>query len=351
MEFEALSVEIRPKLPISRVMFLISYALNPSAWRDTGFDYGEEDSLLEALIPGFVLQVRQALRRGLLQGYRVEEEALVGVRGRIRFDDQLRSRFGIAPPVEVRFDEFTEDTDVNRLVKAAIRRLGRLRIRSDRARRALRNFDQALMRVSDVEYDPRRLPEVSWNRLNTHYRPAVELAKLILRSSSIELRRGRTRSATFLVDMNKVFEDFVVVALREALGLTEQQFPQGVGRSRLDRAGRVRLEPDISWWEDGDCVFVGDAKYKKVRAEGVNNPDLYQLLAYVVANRLPGGLLIYAAGEDEPAVHEVVHIGRRLEVITLDLRGDPDLILGRIQQVAQRVRSFGHWRALPRLAN
>jgi 5-methylcytosine-specific restriction enzyme subunit McrC len=340
MEFEALSVEIRPKLPISRVMFLISYALNPSAWRDTGFDYGEEDSLLEALIPGFVLQVRQALRRGLLQGYQVEEEALVGVRGRIRFDDQLRFRFGIAPPVEVRFDDFTEDIEVNRLVKAAIRRLGSLRIRSAQARLSLRSFDQALMRVSDVEYDPRRLPEVSWNRLNSHYRPAVELAKLILRSSSIELRQGQTQSATFLVDMNKVFEDFVVVALREALQLSEGQFPQGLGRSRLDRAGRVRLEPDISWWEDGDCVFVGDVKYKKVRAEGVNNPDLYQLLAYVVANRLPVGLLIYAAGEDEPAVHEIVYIDRRIEVMTLDLLGDPDRILGQIQQVAQRVEQL-----------
>src|SRR5690606_19613540 len=184
IELPALTVEIRPKLPINRVMFLISYALDPSAWRDTGFDFDEDESLLEALIPGFVFQVRQALRRGVLQGYRVEEEALAGVRGRIRFDDQLRSRFGIAPPVEVRFDDFTEDIEVNRLLKAAIRRLGRLRIRSSKARRSLRSFDQALMRVSDVDYDPRRLPEFDWNRLNAHYRTATELAKLILRSSS-----------------------------------------------------------------------------------------------------------------------------------------------------------------------
>ena len=201
IELPALTVEIRPKLPINRVMFLISYALDPSAWRDTGFDFDEDESLLEALIPGFVFQVRQALRRGVLQGYRVEEEALAGVRGRIRFDD------------------FTEDIEVNRLLKAAIRRLGRLRIRSIKARRSLRSFDQALMRVSDVDYDPRRLPEFDWNRLNAHYRTATELAKLILRSSSFELRRGNVRSAAFLVDMNKVFEDFVVLALRETLSL------------------------------------------------------------------------------------------------------------------------------------
>src|SRR5690606_22163318 len=257
-------------------------------------------------------------------------------------DDQLRSRFGIAPPVEVRFDDFTEDIEVNRLLKAAIRRLGRLRIRSIKARRSLRSFDQALMRVSDVDYDPRRLPEFDWNRLNAHYRTATELAKLILRSSSFELRRGNVRSAAFLVDMNKVFEDFVVLALRETLGLTEWEFPQGV-RTRLDRAGLVRLEPDISWWEDGICVFVGDVKYKKVRADGVNHPDLYQLLAYVVANQLTGGLLIYAAGEDQPAVHEVLHIDRRLEVMTLDLSGDPEVVLTQIREVARRVEYLRSW--------
>ena len=105
----SLAVEIRPKIPLDRVMFLISYALDPSKWRDTGFDFGVEDSLVEAVVPGFVRQVRRAFRRGVLQGYRVEEDALATVRGRIRFDDQIRRHFGIAPPIEVRYDEFTED--------------------------------------------------------------------------------------------------------------------------------------------------------------------------------------------------------------------------------------------------
>ena len=124
----SLAVDIQPKIRLDRVMFLISYALDPKKWRDTGFDFGIEDSLVEAVVPGFVRQVRRAFRRGVLQGYRVEEDAIATVRGRIRFDDQIRHRFGIAPPIEVRYDEFTEDIDPNRLIKAAIRRLRRIRL-------------------------------------------------------------------------------------------------------------------------------------------------------------------------------------------------------------------------------
>lgn len=128
-----------------------------------------------------------------------------------------------------------------------------MRMRSTVARRSLGLFDTALERVRLENYDPRRLPEIHYTRLNEHYRPAVELAKLILRSASFELRHGRVRASAFLVNMNDVFEDFVVVALREALRVTERAFPQGArGRSLyLDEGRMVSLEPDISWWEEG----------------------------------------------------------------------------------------------------
>jgi hypothetical protein len=74
-----------------------------------------------------------------------------------------------------------------------------------------------------------------------------------------------------------------------------------------------------------------------VSAAGIKHPDLYQLLAYTVAADLPCGLLLYAAGEGEPVVHEVVEVGKRLEVVTLDLSGNPDEILEQVAGVARRI--------------
>lgn len=336
----SISLEIRPKVPLDRLLFLISYALDPSSWHSTEFDLQPESSLVEAVIPAFIHHIGNAFRRGLLQGYRTEEEALATVRGRIRFDDQIRKRFGIFPPIEVRFDEFTEDIEENRLIRAAIERLGRLRLRSYSSRTTLRRFAAALAPVSLVEYEPRNLPEIHYTRLNERYRNAVELAKLILASSSLEFRHGDVRGTSFLVNMNKVFENFVVAALREALGLNERTFPQGALKKglRLDQTGRITLEPDISWWDGPLCTFVGDVKYKKVSAEGIKNPDIYQLLAYAIATNLPGGLLIYAEGEAEPNTHFVRYGDQELEVVTLDLSKSSEEILHRIQWVAQRVR-------------
>jgi 5-methylcytosine-specific restriction enzyme subunit McrC len=337
-----LAIEIRPKIPVDRVLFLVSYALDPRKWKAEQFIFAPERSLVEAVILSFVAQVRRSFRRGVLQGYRTEEAALATVRGRLRFDEQIREHFGLFPPIEVRYDEFTEDIEVNRLIKAAILRLGRLRIRSEEARRSLRAFDTLLANVAVIDYNPRRLPEVHYDRLNEHYKPAVELARLILRSISLELSHGRLPGCSFLVDMNQVFEDFLVVALREALHLSEKVFPQGVkGRQlRLDEAGQVHLQPDLSWWIGSSCVFVGDVKYKRVNASGIEHPDLYQLLAYATATGLPDGLLVYAAGEGEPVTHRVAYVGKELHIRTLDLSGTPDAIIGQVAKLGKEVKKL-----------
>ena len=85
---------------------------------------------------------------------------------------------------------------------------------------------------------------------------------------------------------------------------------------------------------------MGDAKYKRIRDSQVPNADLYQLLAYATALDLPGGLLVYAKGEREPAVHRVRHAGKRLVVAALDLAGEPRQVLVEIKEVADRVRDL-----------
>ncbi len=341
-----LAIEIRPKVEVAKAMFLLTYGLEAHRWPETGFDFQEEHSLVEAIVPGFLHQIDLAVRGGLLQGYRQEEDALQTVRGRIRIDEQLKRRFGIAPPIEVAFDEYTEDIDENRLIKGALDRLRRMPLRWAEGRRRLRRFDALLERVSPMEFDPRNLPEIVYTRLNERYRGAVELAKLILRSTAYEMHHGGIAGAAFLVDMNTVFENFVVVALRESLRLDARSFPQGARgkRLRLDRAGVVPLQPDISWWADKSCLFVGDVKYKRTaRSPDLHdhhNPDLYQLLAYLIAADLPEGMLIYAAGEAEPLVHEVVHVGKRLRVVTLDLGQEPSDILRRIDDIAHAIRQL-----------
>ena len=338
-----LTVEIRPKLSIERVLFLISHTLDRLDFPGEVVDLAQPPDLVEAMVRIFHDAVRQATGRGLLQGYQTREESLNVVRGRIRIEEQLRRRYGIAVPIEVRYDEFTPDIEPNRLLKAAVRRLAWLPQRSPNTRRLLSVMRAVFANVSTVEYRPTHLPEVPATPLNAHYQPALALARLILQSGAVELAAGKVESASFLIDMNKVFEDFVVVALREALDLTEYTFPQEAhGRDLwLDEGRDVRLKPDLSWWQGDRCVFVGDAKYKRTTVHGAQTHDIYQALAYALAAGLPSALLIYAHDDQdrvERVIYDIREARKRIEVDVLDLSGQPHEILDRVKHLAHKVR-------------
>ena len=128
-----------PKIGIPQLLSLACYAMGVFRSQDDSemFDFrrGIRERCLTCWRCCWPPRPARAFARGLLHGYRTEEEALYAVRGRIRFDEQIRRRFGIAMPVEVRYDEFTDDIRENRLVKAAVARLGEMRLRSPGARR------------------------------------------------------------------------------------------------------------------------------------------------------------------------------------------------------------------------
>ena len=337
VEIDGLSVLIRPKIGIPQLLSLACYAIGKVKFQSDDFDFPDEYALPDALALALASHARRAFSRGLLHGYREEEEALHTVRGRIRFDDQIRRRFGAPLPVEVRYDEFTDDILANRLVKAAALRLGAMRLRSPQARRGLGWIAGMLENVSPVEFPPNCVPDVAFDRLNEHYQGVLILSRLVLRHGSFEAGRGFVRASGFLMDMNVVFQEFVTTALREALGVSERVFLEKSIPS-LDEEGKVHLRPDLTWWQGGSCVFVGDAKYKRMHDRHVPNADLYQLLAYATALGLPGGMLIYAQGEAEPVVHEVRRSGKRLEVAALDLSGTLEQVLSRVKYLARTIR-------------
>ncbi|HUN32668.1 MAG TPA: hypothetical protein VMU95_11695 [Trebonia sp.] len=72
---------------------------------------------------------------------------------------------------------------------------------------------------------------------------ALRLAELVLRATSVEHAAGMVAVNGFLLNMPQLFEDFVTVALREAL---EGSFSGRVVAQARDPLKRSRQFPDFS---------------------------------------------------------------------------------------------------------
>ena len=142
-------------------------------------------------------------------------------------------------------------------------------------------FVQCSTRLGLAAYS-RGVPEVHYTPLNNHYRSAVELARLIIDNSSLELFHGKVTGASFMLDMNQVFEQFLYVALGESLELSESQW-KTQKHLTLDEEKSINLYPDLFWHIGNRALFVGDAKYKRITSTDFPNADMYQMLAYCTA--------------------------------------------------------------------
>lgn len=331
-----LAVRIKPKVEIARLLFLLGYTAHGSSWQASTVELGTSDDLVPAIAAALWRQLSRAIHQGLLPGYVTVEEASPVLRGRLRESAQLAARHGLPLPLEIRHDEFTVDIAENQILRTAAERMLVVpRVDDESAwmlRRLLRDF-------ADVSSVPAGDPVPPWlpTRLNARYHAALRLAELVLRATSVEHATGTVAVNGFLIDMPHLFQDFVTVALREAVEGAHGGRVVAEPLHHLDEAGQVRLYPDIVWSVGGRPVAVVDAKYKAEKPRGYPNADLYQMLAYCTVLGLNTGHLVYARGNEEPRRHVVRLSGVEIVCHSLDLDQPPQALRGEIEDLGRKV--------------
>lgn len=334
-----LQVEVWPKekVKLAHLLFMLGYAADPG-FRPELVDAEAHDELWPALAESLARLCDRALLGGVLQGYRAVEESSSVVRGRIRVADQLRRHPGRVSPTEITYDEYMTDIPENRILRTALRRMRAVPgLRSDVAAR-LSHLDNRLDGVGVLRRGA-SLPSWRPTRLNARYLPALRLAELVLRNTAAQAGDDGIEVAAFVVSMWKVFEDFVTVALREAISehghRAVAQERWHFDAPRRDGVSRVPMAIDLLEYDGQRPVMVYDAKYKAAAADGrYPNADFYQMLAYCTAVGLDRAVLVYAQG-GHPVDRRVLNSAVTIREWPLDLSLSPGEMLASIRQAVE----------------
>jgi McrBC 5-methylcytosine restriction system component len=324
-----LVVRVRPKVGELQVLRLLARAHGLAGLNldDSLVPVQADPELTSVLAVLFAREATTALATGPFRGYRSEDHTLNVLRGRVRLREQELRRFGQLVPLEVTFDEWTADTDENRRIGAATRRLLALGPLPVDVRDRLLRVDRLL---ADVQLPPPGAQLRPWlaTRLNLRLHRLLQLADLVLAHSTIEHRAGGIQVHGYVLSMSWLFERLVTQLLGERPG-SVRVVPQRT--SALDAAARLTIKPDFVFLDGPAVVAVADTKYKLLDDSGkFPNADAYQLITYCARLGLDTGHLIYAAGDPCPDPYEITGTGVRLAVHAVDLAQD---IAGLEQQI------------------
>jgi len=333
----SLRLSIRSKAGLRNALMLLAYALKVD-WGADDFPYDLED-LSQAIAWWFDREAARAMRHGLHRDYVDRTETLTTLRGRPAIQRQIAAHPGRRSPIVCSFQEYGEDTELNRVIKAAHNSLLRMpdldRAVSQRLRQRAR---RVLGEVSSIEYSPAAVPMIPLTRLHRPWQPAFRLASLILRRQALRDETGRIRGTAFLIDMNVVFQRFMEAIVRERAAASGCRLEAAVSRHLTSPGARadgravaaLQVRPDLVLMRGSVPAAVGDAKYKDPRGE---IDDVYQLVTYCVRLGLERGLLVYC-GAAPLCERRILDSSLTVATIGVDLTGSPGSVLAQARAAA-----------------
>ena len=295
----------------------------------------QRDDLLEVLIRLFADRLLVAVRRGLPHRYRLREDDLPLLRGKLNVPRQL-TRYAIrADRLACSFDELSVDTPLNRVLKAAVVRLAA----TTRSAANSRRLAELVARFEFVGDSANPFAEpVRLDRTNTAFHRLHRMARLLLGGDWQSTTTGAVEGDALLFPMNELFEEFVGLTLRAALS-PQPVHLQHTGRYALEGQQRrlFALRPDIV--VNGDLVI--DTKWKELKPGeptlGVEQADVYQMLAYARAYEATRLVLLYPwrEGLDRPGILQrwrVAGTSTLFDIASVDV-GEPDSVRQTLREI------------------
>ncbi len=373
VRLEGATIEILPKLyrgsseppqhmAARNLLVLLAHAFDLGL-RDTGIAsvVSEHGDWFEALAALFAARLMDLWQRGPQRTYRSLDEDLPVLKGKLRVGEQLR-RPEQYQRLAVRYDEFTVDHPRNQVLRAAVELLWEItRLPANRRQLGiLREWLEQVTLLPPSAAAQMALPPLT--RLNRHYAPLVNLARLLLQRAAPYLTIGTHETYAFVFDMNQLFESFLTGLIRRhraailppsladaELLVQARSFRQHLALRDDDR--RVfPLKPDLALRLDGRAPLLVDMKYKLLDASsgrlGVAPSDFYQMMAYAHRFACPHVLLLYPqmSSMPDPLRHTFHLVGSpaHITVHTIDLCRDLTSPASRSLLIAELAEGFAH---------
>lgn len=326
-------------IKIQNIYYMLAYAFQEL--REDGYAQvatEEFDHFADLCAAILAKGIAKQIKRGLGREYIRHSDPLHSPRGKINVSASLKQLTVIHKQLVCEFDEYTENTYMNQILKSTallLIRSGDVRVEQKRALKKIMPYFNAVDTINPKA--------ISWSHLRYHrnnatYKMLMNICYLIIDGLLLTTQDGPRKLAAYLDDqrMNRLYEKFVLEYFR-------RHYPHfGAAASHVDwhvddgvATFLPAMKTDITLQYNGKTLIIDTKYYGRTMQTNsmydtrtMHSHNMYQIFTYVknkdtTQSGKVSGLLLYAKTDEEIVPDNDYKIsGNRISVKTLDLNTD-----------------------------
>ncbi len=248
--------------------------------------------LLEVFITMFLDEFDSVYKKGLMRSYVSSEENRTFLKGKLLFNEHIKSNLIHKERFFTSSDEFVLDIAPNRLIKSTLNFL--------KSKTSLNKFKiiKAMQMLDEVEFSKNYEKDFSFkiSRHFDYYENILSWCKVFLQNQSFAPYKGKNEAFALLFPMEKLFENYVAYMFKLA-NPSENIKTQSSGKYLISKNDEkcFMLKPDLYI----ENKMILDTKWKipddneDEKKHGISQSDLYQMFAYANKYEIKEIYLIY----------------------------------------------------------
>ena len=315
-----LTLVLQPKVPIANLLGMVEVAYGLESFHLLAGQVMASTipDLYDRLTRLLVERILAQIQRGLYRPTQLHEERTTYVRGRLQIRELIRQPLQVGVPCV--YHEPSVDVIENRILYWTLHRILQGGLATDGTQALARRALRILQPVITLEpYRPIDCRGRRYTRLNHDYASLHALCAFFLEACGPSHLPGDVESVPFVVNMARLYEQFVAAWLQTHLSVTWQLQIQ----ERHPLSGELHFAIDLVLYdrEKGRPIAVLDTKYKRPDY-GPDTADVAQIVAYAAAKGVADAILIYPQSLTAPL--DTVVGGVRVRTLVFALDGNLD---------------------------
>ncbi len=338
-------------IPVRNIYYMLAYAfqvLNEDGYRNVATE--QFDNVAELCAAILTKGVSIQLKRGLGRDYISKTETLSGLKGKIDITESIKTQTMQRKQMVCTYDDFSVDTDMNRIIKTTMMVL----LHSDIDKSRKKEIKKILIFFDDVQEI--EVHSINWNqqysRNNKTYQMLISICYLVLKGLLQTTSDGNTKLMHFIdtQKMHRLYEKFILEYYRKehpAITANASQISWQLDDDFNDMLPIMQTDIMLT---KGEKVLIIDAKYYGSTTNAMydkhtlHSNNLYQIFTYVKNKEYElkdkphevSGMLLYAKTDEEIQPNQKYKMsGNNIDVRTLDLNLDFEEIKGQLDEIVK----------------